>query len=242
MAGKLTLVASPIGNLGDLSDRARVALTEADCWYVEDTRISGKLAQHLGIKKPMKTLNEHTTDSKVGHYIKELVGGENSVVICDGGTPGISDPGSLLCDLAHQEGIEIDSVPGPSAVTSALMLSGFYAQRFAFLGFLPRKPGPMKRELEVFAESPFTLVLFESPFRVSAALEVCAEALPGRRFAICRELTKLHQQIYRGILPKIPTDKEVPRKGEFTIVLEGKRSRIQTVEDGSISDVERAEE
>jgi 16S rRNA (cytidine1402-2'-O)-methyltransferase len=238
MPGKLTLVASPIGNLGDLSDRARTALSEADIWFVEDTRVTGKLAQHLGLKKPMKTLNEHTSESKVEHYLQDLLTGESAVVVCDGGTPGISDPGSLLCDLAHQEGIEIDSVPGPSAVTSALMLSGFFAQRFAFLGFLPRKAGPMKKELEVFADSPYTLVMFESPFRVTALLEVCADALPGRRFAICRELTKLHQQIYRGILPKIPTDKEVPRKGEFTIVLEGKRSRIQNVEAGSISDVE----
>lgn len=225
MSGRLVVVAGPIGNLGDLSPRAREELAAADGWFVEDSRVSGKLATVMGIKKPMRTLNEHTSPAAVQGYVDEVAKGGTWAVLSDGGAPAISDPGSLLVDLASQDGVEIDAIPGPSAVTTALMLSGFFAQRFAFLGFLPRKPGPMARELETFADSTLTLVVFESPFRVRAFLEVAALALPGRRYAICREMSKAHQQIFRSQLPIIPTEKEVPSKGEFTIVLEGRRSR-----------------
>lgn len=225
MAGRLVVVAGPIGNLSDLSPRAREELSQADGWFVEDSRVSGKLGTVLGVKKPMKTLNEHTTAKGIEAYVEILETGTTWALLSDGGAPAVSDPGAILVDLAHEAGIEVDAIPGPSAVTTALMLSGFFAQRFAFLGFLPRKPGPMAKELEAFAESALTLVIFESPFRVRALLEVCAKTLPGRRYAICREMSKAHQQIFRGELPIIPTEKEVPTKGEFTIVLEGRRSR-----------------
>ncbi|MBL8047108.1 MAG: 16S rRNA (cytidine(1402)-2'-O)-methyltransferase [Chthonomonas sp.] len=225
MGGRLVVVAGPIGNLSDLSPRAREELANADGWFVEDTRISGKLQTVLGVKKPMRTLNEHTTPRAVQAYVDEVAKDQTWAVLSDGGAPAISDPGALLVDLAREDDIEVDAIPGPSAVTTALMLSGFYAQRFAFLGFLPRKPGPMGRELEAYAESTLTLVVFESPFRVRAFLEVAGKALPGRRYAICREMSKAHQQVFRAELPIIPSEKEVPSKGEFTIVLEGKRSR-----------------
>lgn len=225
MAGSLTLVATPIGNLGDLSPRASEALTAAELWYVEDSRVSGRLAAHLGVKKPMRLVTDHTNDGALIRYAEELKAGSHAALITDGGAPGISDPGSRLCDLCHDLSVPVDAVPGPSAVIDALMLSGFYAQRFAFLGFLARKPGPIRSELAVFSESPLTLVLFESPLRIATLLKVAGEALGSRRYAIARELTKLHQQVWRGTLPEVPTETQVPRKGELTLVIEGLRKR-----------------
>lgn len=222
-SGRLTLVAGPIGNLGDLSPRAIQALGDADIWYVEDTRVSGKLQSHLGLKKPMSVLNEHARPDQITRFADQIEQGQSAIVLSDGGAPGVSDPGALLCDECHQRDIPIDVIPGPSAPIAALMGSGFFAQRFAFLGFPPRKAGAIKKLLDPFAESPLTLVLFESPFRVHALLKVCSEALPGRRYAVCRELTKMHQQIARFQFPYIPTEKEVPAKGEFTLVIEGLR-------------------
>ncbi len=223
MAGRLVLVATPIGNLSDLSPRAIEALGACDHWIVEDTRISGKLQPHLGIKKPMRVLNDHTGEGQTQRYADEIAAGFTAALLTDGGSPVISDPGAILCDLCHYLGVSIEAVPGPSAVTTALMLSGFFAQRFCFLGFLGKKAGAMRGELAPFAESPLTLVLFESPFRIEALLKVAAEALPGRRYAICREMTKMHEQVYRGRLPDIPVEKVMPRKGEITLVIEGRR-------------------
>lgn len=219
----LTLVAGPIGNLGDLSERARKALAQADFWVVEDTRVAGKLRSHLSLPKPMVVLNEHAGERQVSAILARLESGESAALTTDAGTPGISDPGALLVDAAYERGLVVDAIPGPSAVTHALMLSGFFAQRFAFLGFLPRKPSHIREVLEPFEDSAMTLVVFESPFRVDKLLPALHASLGSRRFAICRELTKLHQQVWRGVLPCIPSEQEVPRKGEFTLVVEGKR-------------------
>lgn len=197
----------------------------ADCWFVEDSRVSGKLAAHLGVKKPMRILNEHTSQSRVEAYADEIVGGLDAALLTDAGTPGISDPGALLTDLLLDRSVEIDAAPGPSAVTTALMLSGFFAQRFAFLGFLPRKEGALREEFRSFEDSTMTLVLFESPFRVEKLARGAFEVLGSRRIVFCRELTKVHQQICRVTLPEVPGEQIMPRKGEFTIVIEGKRRR-----------------
>ena len=224
---KLTLVATPIGNLGDISPRTSEALSSADFWIVEDTRISAKLAFHLGIKKSMKVAHDHSEDSQLEKLLTEIETGKQAVLLTAGGAPGISDPGARLVDLAYGRAIEIDSIPGPSAVISSLMLSGFYAQRFAFLGFLGRTPGDMKKELAIFRESPYTLVIFESPHRFKRLLESAAEALGERRYAICREITKRNQQVFRSELPTMPNDSDVPSKGEFTIVIEGRRKKLE---------------
>ena len=221
--GKLTLIATPIGNLSDLSPRAVESLGAAEFWIVEDSRISGKLASHLGLKKPMRVLNDHTSHSQVEKYLEELKKGAHAALLTDGGAPAISDPGAILTDLCHEAGVQLEGIPGPSAVVTALMLSGFFAQRFAFLGFLGRKPGSIRGELAAFSDSPLTLVLFESPHRIEVLLKAAHEALGTRRYAICRELTKMHEQVYRGVLPNIPTESEVPRKGEITLVIEGRR-------------------
>jgi len=221
--GRLTLIATPIGNLADLSPRAVEALGEAQFWIVEDTRISGKLASHLDLKKPMRVLNDHTSPAQIERYAEELRKGAHAALITDGGAPAVSDPGALLSDLCHEAGVSIEGVPGPSAPVLALMLSGFFAQRFAFLGFLGRKAGAIRGELAAFADSPLTLVLFESPHRLDALLTAAHEALGPRRYAVCRELTKMHEQVFRGTLPSIPDETAVPRKGEITLVIEGRR-------------------
>ena len=221
--GRLVLVTTPIGNLGDLTERAREVLAEADWWIVEDTRVSGKLQTHLGCRKPMRVLNDHTSPAAVQGYFLEVRDGARVALLTDGGAPAVSDPGALLTDKCRDADIEVDAIPGPSAVTTAVTASGFFGQRFVFLGFLGRKAGSMASELKPFAESPLTIVLFESPFRVANLLAAAFSSLGPRRYAICRELTKLHQQVFRDRLPAVPDETVVPRKGEFTIVIEGRR-------------------
>jgi 16S rRNA (cytidine1402-2'-O)-methyltransferase len=220
---KLTLVATPIGNLGDVSPRSLSVLREASFWVVEDSRVSGKLGTLLNVKRPMKVANEHTSDHALGQILDLIEAGNHAVLMTDGGAPGISDPGAKLVDGAYQRGIEVDAIPGPSAPINALMLSGFFAQRFTFLGFLPRKKQDIAKELAPFADSPYTLVIFESPHRFMELLSVCSEVLGERRYCIARELTKMNQQVFRAVLPTLPDVGTVPAKGEFTVVLEGVR-------------------
>ncbi len=221
--GRLTLVAGPIGNLSDLSPRAVAAIEAADVVIAEDTRVTGKLLAHLGHKKETRLLNEHTTPASKDKLAQEILAEKNWVLLTDAGTPGISDPGADLVDQLLDLGAEVDCVPGPSAVTNAIALSGFFAQRFTFLGFMPRKPGPIAELLLPYQTSSQTLVFFESPHRFRKLLEESFKTLGQRRYAICREMTKMHQQVYRGVLPAVPTEKEVPAKGEFTLVIEGAR-------------------
>lgn len=221
--GMLTVVGGPIGNLGDLTPRAAEALKSADFWIVEDSRVSGKLQAHLGVRKPMRVLNDHTPAAKLQAWLDEMDAGASAALLSDAGTPGVSDPGAELVDQCHGRGIDVDATPGPSAVTAALSLSGFYAQRFCFLGFLARKESAMARELAPYADSPMTLVLFEAAPRLEKLLQVCSRELGPRRYAVCREITKRHQQIYRSRLPTLPNKAELPEKGEITLVVEGKR-------------------
>lgn len=232
---KLILLSSPIGHLGDLSSRAIETLKEADLWWVEDTRISGKLQQVLNVQKPMKVINEHTSEKKIMEMLAYLQEKNlTAVLLSDAGSPGISDPGSLCVDLAYQYGVNVDGIPGPSAVVQALMLSGFFAQRFVFLGFLGRKTSTLKKELKPFEDSSLTLVLFESPYRILKVLKEISLILPDRRYAVCREMTKIYQQVYRNRFPYVPNEGEVPTKGEFTIVIEGKRSNKTLSQDDDL--------
>lgn len=228
MAGRLVLVATPIGNLEDLSPRAARILAESGAWFVEDTRVTGKLQSHLGIKRPMRVLNDQTPERRIADYAQELSEGLTACLVSDAGSPVVSDPGSELVSHCRGLGVDVDSVPGPSAVTDALALSGFYAQRFAFLGFLSRKPGAAAETLAPFVDSALTLVLFESPHRFLKTLELCHRVLGERNYAICRELTKMHQQVWVDKLPALPGEKDVPAKGEFTLVLEGLRRNRRT--------------
>lgn len=171
----------------------------------------------------MKVLNDHTGIPKLREYCNLANEGATLALISDAGTPVVSDPGAEFVSLCVGAGVAVDAIPGPSAVSLGLSLSGFFAQRYAFLGFLGRKRSQSVETLEPFAQSSLTLVLFESPHRLEATLAACGEALGERNYVICRELTKMHQQIYRGQLPEVPDSTLVPRKGEITIVVEGHR-------------------
>lgn len=228
---KLWLVATPIGHLGDLSPRGREVLSQADFWIVEDTRVSGKLQAVVGQTLPMKVLNDHSRPAQIDQLVAMITEVENVALLTDAGCPVISDPGANLVDACIDRNVEIDAVPGPSAVTTALMLSGFYGQQFAFLGFLGRKPGAIKKAIKPFRESTFSLVLFESPHRFRQLLDLAYEVLGSRRYVICRELTKAHQQVYRGTLGEMIPESAVPAKGEFTLVIEGHRRSPKSSED-----------
>lgn len=173
----------------------------------------------------MLRLDAHTEGSRLADILKQIPKGGSLAVVTDAGTPGISDPGAALVDKAYEAGFEVESVPGPSAVSNALALSGFFAQRYAFLGYLPRKKGAFQQELRAYGDSTLTIVLFESPFRVTKSLEMVLEVLGDRRACLCREMTKLHQQVLRGGLSELIASNP-PTKGEYTIVIEGKRHAI----------------
>lgn len=219
---RLKVVAGPIGNLGDLSPRAADSLKEATLWVVEDTRVSSRLAHHLGVKPRYIVLNDHTSPGALQKVVATVVESENSVLLSDAGMPGISDPGAELVQACIEEQVEVEVIPGPSAVITALAGSGFFAQRFVFLGFAPRKPGDTRALLAPFADSTMTLVLFESPHRVSKFAGAALDALGDRRAVVAREMSKAHEEYVRSTLLELSGD-ERTWKGEITIVIEGHR-------------------
>ncbi|MBX3095794.1 MAG: 16S rRNA (cytidine(1402)-2'-O)-methyltransferase [Fimbriimonadaceae bacterium] len=219
---RLWVVAGPIGNLGDLSDRAADALRSCPTWVVEDTRVSSRLAHHLGVKPRYLVLNDHTSSAGLAKVVQSVCDAEDTALLTDAGMPGISDPGAELVLACAEEEVDIDVIPGPSAVVTALAGSGFFAQRFAFLGFAPRKPGDIRSLLAPFADSTMTLVLFESPHRVSKFAEAALNAIGDRRAVVARELTKAHQEYVRSTLVELSGDDRVWR-GEITLVIEGHR-------------------
>lgn len=222
--GRLVLVATPIGNLGDLSPRAIEALAEADVVCCEDTRRTGRLLQHAGVRAPaLKVVNDHTEEAAVADVLARLGRGERVAVVSDAGMPGISDPGERLVAAALDAGFGVEVVPGPSAALTALVASGFPAGRFAFEGFLPRKGSGRTERLAAVAAEGRTTVLYEAPHRVARTLADLAAACGGeRRVALARELTKLHEEHWRGTLADavVHIADHEPR-GEFVLVLEG---------------------
>jgi 16S rRNA (cytidine1402-2'-O)-methyltransferase len=174
----------------------------------------------LGVKPIYKVLNDHTRS--LAPIVAAIEENETAVLVTDAGTPGISDPGADLVAACLAEDIEVHGLPGPSAVTLALSISGFFAQRFAFLGFPPRKAGDVKALLQPYAESTMTLVLYESPFRLGKFCTEASAVLGDRQVVICRELTKVHEQIWRGKLKAVESA-GIPAKGEVTLVIEGHR-------------------
>lgn len=221
--GALVVVGTPIGNLNDLTPRAFDALKTADIVAAEDTRRTVKLLQHVGSKAQLMLLNDaRASDAAIDALLDRVASGAVVALVSDAGMPTISDPGAKVIDRAYERGLAVRGVPGPSAVTLALALSGFFAQRFVFLGFLSRKPGKLKETLMEYAESPLPIVLFERPERLPKLLEAALEALGDRRVAVCREMTKVHEEVRRG---KISTllGRELVQKGELTIVVEGRR-------------------
>jgi 16S rRNA (cytidine1402-2'-O)-methyltransferase len=222
--GALVMVATPIGNLGDLSPRAVEALGAADAICCEDTRRTGRLLQHAGVgRRPLVVVNEHTETREVPGVLARLARGERVAVVSDAGTPGISDPGERLVRAAVAAGHPVEVVPGPSAALAALVVSGLATGRFVFEGFLPRKGSGRTERLAAVAAEPRTVVLYEAPHRLARTLADLADACGGdRRVAVVRELTKLHEEVWRGSLREAGdrVRRAAPR-GEIVLVLEG---------------------
>jgi 16S rRNA (cytidine1402-2'-O)-methyltransferase len=224
MSGGLVLVATPIGNLGDLSPRAVEALSRADVIACEDTRRTRALLSHAGVKAPrLLVVNDHSEAAQVREVIRLLDAGSSVAVVTDAGTPGVADPGERLVAAAAAAGHAVEVVPGPSAVIAALVLSGLPSGRFCFEGFLPRK-GPARRaRLDALREERRVTVIYEAPHRVRQTLDDLCQALgPLRRVSISRELTKLHEETWRGSLDRAVDHLSANEpRGEYVIVLDG---------------------
>lgn len=220
----LFLVATPIGNLGDITLRALEVLKSADLILCEDTRHSLRLLHHYNIDKPLKSYHSYNESKAAFRIIEQLKQGLNITLITDAGTPGISDPAFHLVNSALKEGIEIDSLPGASACITALAVSGLTTEKFCFEGFLPVKKG-RKKCLSKLKDEERTIILYESPHRLEKTLSELLEALGDRKICIGRELTKTFQEYIRGTLSEI-IDK-VTVKGEFTIIIEGKEAFVK---------------
>ena len=215
----LYVVATPIGNLEDISRRALRILGEAKLIAAEDTRKTRRLLSAYGIKVPMISYHEHNKLARLDYLLGFLETGDVALV-SEAGTPGISDPGYELIVAASQRGIPVVPIPGPSVVTAALAVSGLATDRFTYLGFLPRRSSSRQRLLEEVANVVGTLVIMEAPHRLRATLDDMLLVLGDRRVAICRELTKVHEEIFRGSLSQAIAHFAEPR-GEFTLVVEG---------------------
>lgn len=233
MSGALVLVATPIGNLGDLSPRAVEALREAEVIACEDTRHSRKLLTAFGIKGRLISVHEHNERSQVPYVLELLSSGQTVALISDAGTPAISDPGARLVAAAVEAGHRVTIVPGPSAVVSALAVSGLPTDRFVFEGFLPRKGSDRARRLAAIASEERTVILYESPNRVGATLADLAEACGrDRRVAVVRELTKLYEEAWRGPLGAAADHLGAAEaRGEHVLVIEGARAAEATDDD-----------
>jgi 16S rRNA (cytidine1402-2'-O)-methyltransferase len=223
MAGTLHLVGTPIGNLGDITQRAKETLARVDVVAAEDTRRARKLLSHLGVRAELTTLFEGNERSRTETLLDALRAGRDVAVISDAGMPGLSDPGYRLVRACASEGIEVRVVPGPSAAIAALVVSGLPSDRFVFEGFLPKKEGERRARLEALATERRTIVLFESPRRVSATLDAIASALgPERPVAMARELTKVHEEVLRGSAAELAEKlREDELRGEVVLVVGG---------------------
>ncbi len=221
-AGVLYLVGTPIGNLDDLSPRARRVLSGADRIACEDTRRSGLLLHHLGIRVPMLSFHQHNQTARIPQLLEALAMGEAVALISDAGLPGVSDPGQELVAAARAHGRQVICIPGPCAVTTALVSSGLPSGRFCFEGFLPPKGGPRRQRLAALAREERTIVLFEAPHRLLALLEDLQTVLGDRPLQVARELTKRHeQQVGPTVAAALEHFRHTPPQGECTLVLGG---------------------
>lgn len=219
MSGKLYIVSTPIGNLGDITLRAIEALKSVDFIVCEDTRVTSVLLNHLQIKKELISFNAASEKFKAQKVIERITLGETCALVSDAGTPGISDPGTRLISLAIKENIELIAVPGVTALISALTLSGFPSDSFLFVGFLPNKKGRQK-ELKQLADEKRTIVLYESTYRIKKLITELNELMPQRQIVVCRELTKKFEEVIRGTVQSInSTLDKIVLKGEFVVVL-----------------------
>ena len=209
--------------MSDISDRVRESLGEVDVCYAEDTRHTGKLLARLGIRVPLRSLHAHNESSRLAEVLDRLVAGESVALVSDAGTPAVSDPGRRVVAAAHERGLTVRPVPGPSAVTAALSASGMGADRFLFAGFPPRRGGDRDRWLELVTGIDCTVVAFEAPGRLGRLLlDLAGAGLADREAVVCREMTKLHEELVRGSIARLATVYEgATVKGEVTLVISG---------------------
>ena len=219
--GGLIVVGTPIGNLGDLSPRAAEAFRRADAVCCEDTRVTGKLLAHIGVEKPLVRCDENVIAARATGLVERMQAGEVLAYASDAGMPGISDPGQAFVEAARAAGVAVEVVPGPVASATALVASGIPCDHFFFEGFLPRRAGERERRLRQLAAVPGALIFYESPHRIAATLEIVATVFPAREAALCRELTKLHEEVLRLPAPELFADVAARDqvKGEIVLVV-----------------------
>jgi 16S rRNA (cytidine1402-2'-O)-methyltransferase len=231
--GRLQVIATPIGNLADLSERVRTALSQADVIAAEDTRHTGSLLKALGLSRPLISLHEHNETQRAAALLERLARGETVALVSDAGMPLLSDPGFTLVRQAVRAGVAVSVIPGPSAITAALAVAGLPTDRFCFEGFLPARQRERRARLAALAQEPRTLVFFEAPHRIAGALADMAAQLGGEREAVvARELTKAHETIYRGPLGELARRAEREEnfaRGEITLVVHGAAAAQSTV-------------
>ncbi|MGB7209342.1 MAG: 16S rRNA (cytidine(1402)-2'-O)-methyltransferase [Pyrinomonadaceae bacterium] len=221
MPGTLYLVATPIGNLQDMSFRAIETLKAVDLIACEDTRHSRKLLTHHGISNKLVSYHEHNEAKRIEEFVKLLEDGKSIAIISDAGTPVINDPGFTMVEMAHEIGVVVVPIPGPVAFVNAAIVSGLPTDSLFFGGFLPSKKGDRRKRLEEVKDVPATLIFYESPHRLGKSLLDCLEVLGGRRAALVRELTKLHEEIIRGSLNELSKRFSTAiSKGEFVLVID----------------------
>ena len=246
MAGTLYLVPTPIGNLGDISKRMADTLAQVDFVAAEDTRVSLKLLNHLDIKKPMLSYHRHNTQTGGPQVLARLRAGENGALVTDAGMPAISDPGEELVAQCVEEGITVVALPGPCALVTALAVSGQPTGRFTFEGFLAMNKKNRRAHLESLRGEERTMIFYEAPHKLAATLEDLAQVFGGDRpVSLCRELTKLHEEVLRTTLGQAAEHyRSTPPKGEFVLVVRGAQPQAEqeaTLEDG-LALVERLRE
>lgn len=224
----LYLVATPIGHLGDISQRALDTLRTVDIIASEDTRHTGLMLKRFEIDKPQLSFHEHNEQRAVGRIVEMLHGGQTVALVSDAGTPGISDPGFTLVRRCIEENLPFSMIPGPSAFVMALVLSGLPSHAFTFRGFAPRKSGARKRFLAIDQHSPHTLIFYESPYRVKELMEDALAVYGERRAALANDLTKMFERVDRGTLSELIAviDKQ-PIRGEYVLVIEGQNGRAE---------------
>ena len=230
MSGKLYVVGTPIGNLGDLSPRAVETLEKVDFIAAEDTRVTLKLLNHFDIKKEMVSYFEHNKRERGEMIISRIIGGESCAIVTDAGMPAISDPGEDLVFLCHENGIKVEAVPGPTAFATALAISGMNTGRFTFEGFLSMSKKSRREHLESLENEERTMIFYEAPHKLLATLEDFYKHFGNRNIALVREITKIHEEVIRttieGAIEKYREDKP---KGEFVVIIEGKPKQAEEI-------------
>lgn len=222
LQGILYVIATPIGNLGDITFRAIDILKEADIVVAESTARAMKLFTHYGIKKTIVTISSYNEERRAASLVRSLKGGKNIALITSAGTPCISDPGSILVNKCVEENIEVCPIPGASAVTSLVSISGLFADRFLFYGFLPLKKGKRKKALQELASLPYPIVFYESPRRIEETLGFVLDIMGDRKIAVVKEMTKVFETTYRGTVNEVIDSLSADEKlGEYAFIVVG---------------------